>query len=286
MNWLHLGNRAARRLLQARGVESRLHQVGEVQVHAYHLRGSGHGPPLLLVHGLGSSANAFLRTLFPLAKTFREVWALDLPGCGFSPLPEGGPLSVRGLVEVVLGFRRAVVGERVVLLGNSLGGGMALYAASQEPQSFAGLVLVSPAGAKVAEARLAELVRTFRITSAREARAFAHRLFARPPLGALLFADELRKMVSTASVEAVLEKTGPDDAVTEAMLARLSMPTLLIWGQEEKLLPYESLQYFRDHLPATAEVEEVEGFGHMPQLEHPGALVDRLRAFARRRGLA
>ena len=63
------------------------------------------------------------------------------------------------------------------------------------------------------------------------------------------------------------------------------MPTLLIWGQSEKLLPYEGLDFFRAHLPAHAEIHEVKGFGHMPQMEHPRAFVERLETFAASRGL-
>ena len=55
-------------------------------------------------------------------------------------------------------------------------------------------------------------------------------------------------------------------------LRALPMPTLLIWGQSEKLLPYEGLDFFRAHLPAHAEIHEVKGFGHMPQMEHPAGL--------------
>lgn len=286
MNWLQYGNRAMRRMLQAQGVSSTTRRVMGHDVHAYRVEGTGSGPPLLLVHGLGSSANAFFRTLLPLSKTFREVWAIDLPGNGFSPSPSTGPMSVRAMVELLLEFRRSVIGRPVFLLGNSLGGGMSLYAASQEPEAFVGLALVSPAGAKIAEERFAELLKSFHLTNAKEARVFAHKLFAKPPFAMLLFADELRKMVSTDTVKAIVKEVGPADAVTEAMLARLSMPTLLIWGQSEKLLPYEGLAYFRSHLPKGAEVEEVEGFGHMPQMEHPKQFVERVTHFARRRGLA
>jgi pimeloyl-ACP methyl ester carboxylesterase len=64
------------------------------------------------------------------------------------------------------------------------------------------------------------------------------------------------------------------------------MPTLLIWGQREKLLPYEGLEYFRAHLPQGAEIDEAEGFGHMPQVEHPRRFVEKVSHFARRKGLA
>jgi pimeloyl-ACP methyl ester carboxylesterase len=102
----------------------------------------------------------------------------------------------------------------------------------------------------------------------------------------LLFAGELRNLVGTETVKSIVKEVGPADAVTEEMLAKLTMPTLLIWGQREKLLPYEGLQYFRANLPKSAEVREVEGFGHMPQMEHPERFVEEVTSFAKRRGLA
>ncbi|HYY53050.1 MAG TPA: alpha/beta hydrolase, partial [Myxococcales bacterium] len=60
------------------------------------------------------------------------------------------------------------------------------------------------------------------------------------------------------------------------------MPTLLIWGESEKLLPYESIDFFRQYLPGSAEIRVVKGFGHVPQMERPGELVRHLIDFADR----
>jgi pimeloyl-ACP methyl ester carboxylesterase len=285
VNLMQLGNRVVRRALRLRGVQADVRRVRGVDVHFYCAQGTGTAPPLLLVHGLGSSANAFVRALLPLTKTFRQVWAVDLPGNGFSPVPAGGPLALRELVEVLLEFRRQVIGERVVLLGNSLGGGMSLFAAAQEPEAFAGLALVSPAGARLEPERLQRLVESFRVDTAAQARVLAHKLFAKPPLAMLLFADELRKMVSTPTVKHVVATASADEFVTETMLARLTMPTLVIWGRNEKLLPPEALAYFKANLPAHAELDEVDAFGHMPQMEHPAQFVARIERFAREQRL-
>lgn len=285
MEWMHHANHAMRRLLKARGVISEFARVKGADVHFYRAEGRGKGPPLLLVHGLGSSANAFFRTIVPLSRTFREVWAIDLPGNGFSTLPPSGPMGIRDQVDLILEFRQRIIAQQVFLVGNSLGGGMSLYAASQDPGAFKALALVSPAGAKVADERLHELIRTFDVQDTKKARELAHKLFHKAPFGLLLFADELRKMVSTPTVRAIVQEVKPSDAVSEEMLRALPMPTLLIWGQSEKLLPYEGLEYFRRHLPAHAEVHEVKGFGHMPQMEHPAQFVERIAGFARARGL-
>lgn len=285
MEWLALGNRLVRRGLTLTGVESRRVRVQGHEVHYYAAgRGSPEGPPLLLVHGLGSNANAFFRTLRPLARRFGRVFALDLPGNGFSPLPGSGPLSLQEHVAVLKAFHREVVGAPAFVVGNSLGGGMALSFALEAPAAVRALGLVSPAGARVSEARFAQLLDSFRVADVHGARALAHKLFHRPPLPLLFFADELRKMVSTETVRRIVAEVTTADLATPEQLAALTMPTLLVWGQSEKLLPYEGLDFFKAHLPH-AEVHEVKGFGHMPQMERPAVLVDRICKFAERHGL-
>jgi pimeloyl-ACP methyl ester carboxylesterase len=285
MEWLSLANRVIRRTLIASGVSSEVVRLRDTDVHFYRAEGGGRGPPLMLVHGLGSSANAFFRTLAPLAKSFSSVFALDLPGNGFSPIPSAGPMPVREQVALLLEFRRRIIGEPVFLLGNSLGGGMALNMAFTEPEVIRALGLVSPAGAQITEARFQQLLQSFQVQDAKGARVLAHKLFVKPPLSLLLFADELRKMMSSDTVKSIVAGISPADLVQGAQLSALPMPTLLIWGQSEKLLPYEGLDFFRAHLPAHAEIHEVKGFGHMPQMEHPRAFVERVQKFAVSRGL-
>lgn len=285
MEWLSLANRFIRRSLIASGVSSEVVRLHDADVHFYRAEGGGRGPPLLLVHGLGSSANAFFRTLAPLAKSFSSVFAIDLPGNGFSPVPGAGPMSVRDQVSLLLEFRKRVVGAPVFLLGNSLGGGMALNMAFHEPDAIRALGLVSPAGAQITQARFQQLMESFQVQDAKGARVLAHKLFVKPPLSLLLFADELRKMMSSDTVKSIVAGISTADLVQGSQLRALPMPTLLIWGQSEKLLPYEGLDFFRAHLPAHAEIHEVKGFGHMPQMEHPRAFVERVKKFAVSRGL-
>lgn len=281
MEWMALANKLIRRTLVSSGVASETARINGVEVHYYRAKRGGSGPPLFLVHGLGSSANAFFRTIAPLSKRFSEVYAIDLPGNGFSPVPQGGPLNLRAQVELLVHFRRQVIGKKIFLLGNSLGGGMALNFAFHEPEGLEALGLVSPAGARVSDERFAALLKSFAVRDVKEARALAHKLFAKPSLGMLLFADELRKMVSTETVKSIVKEVSPADMVSPDDVAKLKMPVLLIWGQREKLLPYEGLDFFKSCLPPHSEIHEVEHFGHMPQIEHPLHFVERVERFAR-----
>lgn len=282
---LQTANRAMRRLLLAQGVKSEHHTVRGHEVHAYRLEGQGLGPPLFLVHGLGSSANAYWRTLKPLSHHFRRVWAIDVPGNGFSPTPSAGPLPWREQLLTVRAFLEEIIKDPVFLIGNSLGGAMSLYLAHQTPGFVKALGLISPAGAKLEDQRFRELVRSFEVNTHAEARSMTRRLFAKPPLPLLLLSGQMRALYANPTVKQLIREVQPEDAVTEEMLRALPMPTLLIWGTHEKLLPPEGLAYFRAHLPQHAEIHEVEGFGHMPQMENPRPLVRRIIDFARARQL-
>jgi pimeloyl-ACP methyl ester carboxylesterase len=278
-------NKAMRALLVARGVDSSTVQLRGHAVHRYRLSGVGSGPPVLLLHGLGSSANGFSRVLFELQKSFRAVWAFDLPGNGFSPLPRSGPMPTVDTVEVVLDFIREQVREPVFLVGNSLGGAICLYAASDAPQLVRALGLVSPAGARVEPDRIRALLQSFDVASTAQARALTGRLFHRAPLAMRLLSGQLRQVYGSAAVKGFIRETRDTDCVPPERLKGLSMPTLLVWGRSEKLLPYEGIEYFRAHLPSHAEIHEVHGFGHLPQLERPGELVQLLLQFARKNSL-
>jgi pimeloyl-ACP methyl ester carboxylesterase len=278
--------KAMRRMLVARGVESETVNVGGQAVHHYALEGQGKGPPVVLVHGLGGSANGFGRTFFGLAKRFSRVLAPDLPGHGFSNVYCGGPTCVRGQFDVLRAYFDAVVKKPALVVGNSLGGAMAVNLASEHPELVKALALVAPAGAELKPEALATLLGAFDVKSNADARALTKRLFHRPPWAAMLLASEMKKFYTTPTVQAL----AADAIATQASIAPqsvrdLKMPVLFLWGGSERLLPPEILAWYRQHLPVQAEVHVVEGFGHIPQMERPDAFVSHLVGFADRAGL-
>lgn len=275
-----------RRMLVARGVQSSTVEVAGQGLHHYSLKGQGKGPPVVLVHGLGGSANGFGRTFFGLAKRFSRVVAPDLPGHGFSLEYCGGEVCVRNQFDVLRAYVEQVVGEPALIVGNSLGGAMSVNLAAEYPRWVRGLALVAPAGAALPEAELTALLNSFTVRSPAEARAFTRRLFHRPPLPALLLAYELRRFYDTPTVRALTAEALATRASLEPDKVRnLAMPVLFLWGGSERLLPSETLSWYRAHLPAHAQVHVVDGFGHVPQLERPDELVSHLVRFADTAGL-
>ena len=130
-----------------------------------------------------------------------------------------------------------------------------------------------------------KLMRTLDVRTTRDAVRLTRRLFHRAPLVAILFAPELRKTHATPAVRALRARAQEHGHIPVELVAGLRAPTLLLWGASEKLLPREQLDWYRANLPPGARVEVVPGFGHVPQMERPRELVQRLRDFAEQLGL-
>ena len=281
---LALGQRVMLRAAELRGARSRVDGVGGREVHWLSLEGRADAPTIVLVHGLGGSALGFSRVIFRLARHARRVVALDLPGSGFSPVAATGPLGFAELVACVESFSQACVPERAVYLGHSLGGALVARFTARHPERSLGTVLVSPAGGRVPRERLEQVVAGFKVTTQREARVLARRFFSRPPLLLpLVMGPALLPLMQRPSVQRVLEEALRDSALQDQELAGLPLPILLLWARNDRVLPYESLEHFRAHLPRAAQIEEVEGFGHSPQLDRPRQLSERVERFLEER---
>lgn len=265
----------------ARGVRSEFVEVAGQRLHHFELKGSGKGPPILLVHGLGGAAAGFSRVLFRLAKRFERVLAVDLPGHGFSPEYGLGPASVRGQYDMLVEYCREVVGGPSFVVGNSLGGALAVKLAEEHPELVRALGLISPAGADVGHELIREVLEAMDVRTAEQSRALTRRLFHRPPWVMIAFAGAVRGVYSTPAVRALsADALATGEYLKPEVLQQLAMPVLFIWGGSEKLLPHQSLDFFRSHLPAHSRVRVVEGFGHIPQVERPARLAQELVEFA------
>lgn len=276
---------ALRRFLVATGVSSKFIPVRGHSIHVYQVEGKGSGPPVLLVHGLGGSANGFFRIFSGLARRFSRVIALDLPGHGYSPLPVSGPAKLLEQLAILKEAASLLSPQPAYVVGNSLGGAMSLLLAHELPEQVRALALISPGGARMEREQLLALGKVMHVKTTAESRALTRRIFHRAPLAALAFASELRKMYGTPAVLAAFEEIDQHSHVEPHILSAIRAPVLLLWGQSDRLLPQDGVHYFRAHLPASSRIEIVPGFGHVPQVERPGAVVKRLVQFADELGL-
>ena len=275
-----LAQRMGRLAMRRRGVATRWVETPQGRIHAYDALGVGALPPTVLLHGIGSAATPFAPLLERLRRDVCRVIAPDYPGHGFSP-DATVRLTPEVLFDSVSTALDSLIDEPAILVGNSLGGAVALRYAISRPERVRALVLVSPAGALATDDEWSELRATFDVASRSEALAFFERVYHRPPWFMPLLAHEIPASFGRRAVRELLESASNDDAPSRAAIRSLGMPILLVWGQSERLLPETHFEYFATSLPDHAVIERPEGFGHCPHTDDPGALAARVAAFAR-----
>src|SRR6478609_1230181 len=109
----------------------------------------GAGPDVLLIHGLGATKSSFFDTAAALTRSGYRVHALDLPGFGSSSKPLAGPYSARWFAETVVEVMDALGVGRVHLVGNSMGGRVAIEVGLRAPARVKAVALLCPAVAFV-----------------------------------------------------------------------------------------------------------------------------------------
>ena len=264
--------------------------------------GGTSGPPVVLVHGLGGSYLNWVGIAPALARR-RRVVAIDLPGFGLTPA-QGRDTSVNHNAALLSRFVHEVLGEPVVLVGNSMGGMISLLLADRRPEQVLGLALVDPAlpnpgsrpdpqvaatFAMYAVPRVGELVLT-RYTSR-----FSDRQRVLGTL-ALCFADTTRAdpAVTEASVElAAWRRSLPSPEVEflgaarsllrvlrgrrdyDRIIREVDRPVLLIHGTRDRLVPISAAHRAARLNPAW-QTAFLDGVGHTPQLEAPQEVLGHL----------
>ena len=238
----------------------------------YAVRGPADEPSALLLHGLGDSLASWARVVGPLSRDYR-LHLIDLPGHGLSGTPPDWRLGT--LAAAVAEYARRL--HEPVLMGHSLGGWLALRLALSGAVRPRGMVLVNPGGAALGR----ELWPPFRqLVSARDragVERYLQAAFHRAPLALRLFPGEVIAAMSAEACGGILDALSEPDFLREAELAGLEVPTRLVWGTDDRLLPEGTLAFFRRALPR-AEVVLLQRSGHLPHLETPGALARALLA--------
>ena len=266
--------------LRASGYRS--HRVRTLFGEMSYVEGEGQGRvPLMLLHGFSSEGPHYVELMHLLRSQVSKLTVPDLPAHGLSSAPPESAGAGQLRAEIVAAFDR-IITEPTVIYGNSLGGLVALYYALARPHKVRGLILCSPAGAAMSEDEMRDLFRLFQLRGYDEALAFVDRLFVRRPTLRRLIAWGVQRKFANPALQAMLASMKPSDLLTPEELAVLRIPTLLLWGKQDRILPRSSLAFFRAHLPGTHTiVEEPDDDSHTPYLEDPDAVAARIVAFLR-----
>lgn len=283
-------DKARRDARAAAGLTRRTVRLGDGREVVY-LDQGGDRPPLVLLHGIGASKDHWPR----LAKRMRErvrVIAPDLPGFGESDLT--GDLSMAGQGEAVVAFLDALGLDRVHLAGSSMGGRIAAEVAHRHADRLRSLWLLAPAGAEgerpseMIEGFFAgEGVPLFARTPA-EYTASIQFTMRRPPAIPkpalrVLAAESAAAYDHTVQVFVDMTYEFATGATTEELLDGLPVPTLLTWGDADRVLHPSGADSIAAVLP-DATVHLMPEVGHLPMMEDPTATARDGLAFLDRVG--
>jgi pimeloyl-ACP methyl ester carboxylesterase len=250
--------------------------------HRISLLEAGTGPPAIAIHGLGATKASFLATVAALAPRFRVI-AIDLPGFGDSDKPVGAPYDARYFATSVVQLLDALGLERAHLIGNSLGGRVALEAALRDPERVDRMALLAPSLAWRRRRPWAPALRLVRP----ELGMLPHA--PRPVVEHVLdrFMPEARTGWAAAGVDEFLRSflTPRGRAAFYAAarqiyleepegangfwprLRELSVPALFVWGRRDTLVPLAFARHVTEAVPAARHLEL--DCGHVPQMERP-----------------
>ncbi len=242
----------------------------------------GEGEPIVFVHGISGCWQNWLENLPHFARGRRAI-ALDLPGFGASPMPSW-PIDMPAYGRLLHDFCEKLGVEGATVVGNSMGGLVAVDACTAGPRRFDRLVLVSAAG----------IINTWSPEERAVATAWAwkhlgphfasrgRQIVARPRARQLVFGPfmrypaRLRADLLLEQIEHGLRQAvGFGDALHAAIghdirerFGRVEIPTLVVGGLSDRVIPVAAAVSYHRRIPHSR-LEIFERTGHVPQLERP-----------------
>jgi pimeloyl-ACP methyl ester carboxylesterase len=252
---------------------------------------TGDRPPVLLLHGFGSSTYSWRHTM-PALASHERVLALDFPGHGYSERVTTPTYTLRRYADLVARFLTALNIGQAVVVGNSMGGAVALQLAISHPRRVARLNVVDAAtGSEDTRRPPAGLMRL--LTAGPLGRAFIYATFGNPAFArrglAFSYADPARlsdvavagyraplRVRGTAQALVAMTNSPPDDDLPE-LLPTINAPTVILWGDGDRLIPLARGERLRDLIPGSRLVV-LPDCGHLPQEECPAEFNTALSA--------
>jgi len=245
---------------------------------------AGSGPEVILLHGLGGDSSNWSFTIPALAKSF-HVYVPDQVGFGESDKPLIN-YRVATLVDFLDGFCRKLAISKATIVGNSLGGWVALDFALGHPEKVTKLVLVDSAGYSQQRTGGAPLARdvllrlnpsTLEDTRKLMAVVFYNKNYSSEQVAEMGFVRHLHKNDSP-TINAFIDSILRGEDMLDGKLGAVKAPTLIMWGREDALITLKAAKAFAEDIAGSQSVV-LDGCGHVPQVECAGTFNEALGKF-------
>jgi pimeloyl-ACP methyl ester carboxylesterase len=249
----------------------------------------GWGEPLVLLHGYACSSFSWRHVMPTLARHFRVV-ALDLNGFGYTQrLSEPEHYTIDGQLRLIAGTLEALEIESCHLLGHSFGGALSLALAARSPERVRTLTLVCSALPGLHKERrsawaryrsLCRLVLRSVAISRRAVRRALTRCYCEPELVTDELVDAYRERLLVEGLDDAFFglKAPVEKAPPEIDFMAIRQPTLVIWGDRDRVLPIEKTRPLLGRIPR-ALLLTLEGCGHAPMEESPERFLEHALPF-------
>jgi len=258
-------------------------------------RRCGEGPAVLLIHGMAGSSITW-REVMPLLAHAHDVIAPDLLGHGESAKPLGD-YSLGAFASGLRDFLGALGVERATVVGQSLGGGVAMQLAYQHPELAERLVLVNSGGLgrevnwilralalPGAEYLMPVFFPSFVRARGNRISRWLHRQGIRAPHAAEMWrayqslVDTENRQAFVRTLRAVVDPGGQSVSARDRLYLTTAMPALIIWGDCDGIIPIEHAHEAHSAMPGSR-LEIFHGVGHFPHVEQPRRFVEVLSDF-------
>ena len=258
-------------------------------------RDAGHGPALLLIHGMAGSSETW-REIIPRLATHYRVIAPDLLGHGLSAKPRAD-YSLGAFAVWLRDFLDELGVHRVTVVGQSLGGGIAMQFAYQHRNYCERLVLIGSGGLgpdlspvlRILSAPGAELI--LPVVTPQRVRELGNKLASwltsagikAPRAGQMWQAycslsDAQARQAFFRTLRSVVDYRGQSVSALNRLHLTADIPTLLIWGDRDRIIPVSHAYAAQDALTG-CRLEVLDEVGHFPHVEAPTAVADLLENF-------
>jgi pimeloyl-ACP methyl ester carboxylesterase len=263
--------------------------VGGLRVHVRDEGPRDDPNPIVLLHGTGASLHTWDGWVQVLSHD-RRVVRFDLPGFGLTGPTRDGVYTIERYTETVVGVADALGLDRFVLAGNSLGGYVAWATAVLHPSRVSALVLVDAAGYPYQSqsvplafrmARIPVLGRALRTVMPRSLITSSLRdVYGDPSKVTDELVDRYFELATRegnrAALVARFEQTQP--GALAACVGEIDVPTLILWGGRDRLIPLDSGERFEREI-AGSRLVVFDALGHVPHEEDPQSTVAVVRGF-------
>jgi pimeloyl-ACP methyl ester carboxylesterase len=259
-----------------------------------HYKEYGRGDPILFIHGFGESIYTWRHLLAPLA-THHRVIALDLKGFGDSPKLQDGRYTLYDQARLVYQFIVEHNLKNLTLVGHSLGGGVALvtslYLAETSPKRQKRLILIDsiaypqepPGFIKVLATPILGPLFVSLVPEKVQVSSVLEMVYyhdeAIPEDAVRVYAEHLKKPGAKQAVLQTARQVIPSDIEgLSQKYSQITTPTLILWGEEDKLVPLSMGQRLHIAIP-DSKLVVFENIGHAPQEEHPAGVLSAVETF-------